>query len=68
MSNYRKAGPARIPASTRRWVYRIAVAGAGVAIGYGVMTAAEGGLWLALAAAVLGAPSALAGANTPDED
>ena len=49
----------------RGYVYSVAIAGAGVAIGYGIITAAEGGLWLSLAAAVLGFPAALAKRNTP---
>lgn len=52
---------------TRKWIYRISAAAGVVLIGYGVITAEEGGLWLALIGAILGGPSGLASVNTPDK-
>ena len=51
--------------ATRLWMYSILVALAGLATGYGIITAAQGGLWLSLGAAVLGVGNLLAAANTP---
>lgn len=51
--------------AVRAWIYGVLVALAAVGIGYGVITAEQGNLWLALAAAVLGLSNALALANTP---
>lgn len=49
----------------RLWGYGVLVALAGVAIGYGVITAEQGGLWTALGAAVLGVGNLVAAKNTP---
>lgn len=51
----------------RRWFYGVLVAGAGVAIGYGLITAEQGGLWLSLGAAVLGTGPLVAGRNVPKD-
>ena len=52
--------------AARRWLYGIAAALGALLVGYGIMTASESGLWLALAGAILGGVDALAFANTPD--
>ena len=51
--------------AVRLWLYSILVALAGLGIGYGIVTAEQGGLWLALGAAVLGVGNLLAAGNTP---
>ncbi|MFJ3392015.1 phage holin [Leifsonia aquatica] len=51
--------------AARAWIYGVLVAAAAVAIGYGLITAEQGNLWLALAGAVLGLSNSLALANTP---
>lgn len=51
--------------AARAWIYGVLVAGSLVAIGYGVITAEQGNLWLTLAGAVLGLSNGLALANTP---
>lgn len=50
----------------RKWMYRVAAAIGVVLIGYGIVTAEQGGLWLSLIGAVLGGPNGLASVNTPD--
>lgn len=72
MNTHRAAGPARAPGviirdpEVRAWLYGIAAAVVPLLIGMGVVTAEHGGLWLALAGAVLGTPALiLARANTP---
>lgn len=47
----------------RAWLYRVLVAASAVAVGYGVLTTEEAGLWLAFAAAAL-IGNGLATANT----
>lgn len=56
-----------IPHAIRMWLYGIAVAVAGLLIGYGVITAAEGGLWLSLIVAVLAIAPAVAIDNISEE-
>ena len=51
--------------AVRAWIYGILVAAAAVGVGYGVITAEQGNLWLAFAAAVLGLSNGLALVNTP---
>lgn len=51
-----------LPESTRAWIYRVLVAVAALAVGYGLLTGEEAALWLAAASAVLG--NGLATANT----
>lgn len=47
----------------RAWIYGIAVAGAALLVGYGVLTIEQGGLWLAVIGAVLGTSNLLAARN-----
>lgn len=68
MSKHRLPGPAEIPPAVRRWIYRIAVAAAGLAVMYGILTIEESGGWLVLAGAILGGPSGLALGNVPAAD
>ena len=49
----------------RGWLYSILAALAAVGVGYGVITAEQGGLWLALGAAVLGVGNLIAARNVP---
>ncbi|GAB6857877.1 hypothetical protein [Microbacterium xylanilyticum] len=49
----------------RRWLYGVLVALAGVGVGYGIITAEQGGLWLSLGSAVLGTGPLIAGRNVP---
>ncbi len=49
----------------RLWLYGVLVALAALAIGYGLLTAEQGGLWLAVFAAVLGVGPLVAARNTP---
>lgn len=49
----------------RLWMYGILVALAALAVAYGVVTVEQGGLWLALAAAVLGVGNLIAARNVP---
>ena len=51
----------------RLWMYGILVALAALAVAYGVVTVEQGGLWLALAAAVLGVGNLIAARNVPRE-
>lgn len=51
----------------RLWLYGIFVAAGAVAVGYGVVTAEQSGLWLALVGAILSTSNALAAANTPSK-
>lgn len=68
MSNYRKAGPARVIVSpaVRLWLYGIVGAAVPLLVIYGITTAEQGTAWLAVAGAVL-APAGLglAAANVP---
>lgn len=61
MNRYLRA----ITPARRRWAYRVLVAGGAVAVGYGIVTSDELGLWLGLANVVLGG---LADANVTDAD
>lgn len=49
----------------RLWMYGILVALAAIAVAYGVVTVEQGGLWLALGAAVLGVGNLIAARNVP---
>lgn len=49
----------------RLWLYGVLVALAALGAGYGIITAEQGGLWLALGAAVLGVGNLLAARNVP---
>lgn len=49
----------------RMWLYGVLVALAALGIGYGVINAEQGGLWLALFAAALGVGPLVAGRNVP---
>lgn len=52
---------------TRRWLYRIVVAGCAIAAAYGVVNAEDVPLWTTLAAAILGVSAGgLADANVPE--
>lgn len=51
----------------RRWLYGVLVALAGVGVGYGIITAEQGGLWLSLGAAALGVGPLVAGRNVPSD-
>ena len=51
--------------ATRSWLYGILVCLAAIGVGYGIITAEQGGLWLSLAAAVLGVGPLVAGRNVP---
>lgn len=49
----------------RLWLYGVLVAAAALGIGYGILTVEQGGLWLALFAAILGVGPLLAARNVP---
>lgn len=49
----------------RRWLYGILIALAALGVGYGILTAEQSGLWLALASAVLGVGNVVAAGNVP---
>ena len=49
---------------TRAYIYAVLVAAVPLLIGYGILTAEEGALWLGLAAAVLGLGLATANTST----
>ncbi|MBZ4486288.1 hypothetical protein [Microbacterium sp. cx-55] len=51
--------------AARLWLYGVLVALSAAGIGYGVLTIEQGGLWLSLAAAVLGVGNAVAARNVP---
>ena len=51
--------------AARLWLYGVAVAAAALLVGYGLLTAEHGGLWLALVGSVLGLGNAVAGRNVP---
>lgn len=53
--------------AVRSWLYGILVALAAVGVGYGIITAEQGGLWLSLAAATLGVGPLIAGRNVPKD-
>lgn len=54
--------------ATRRWIYNVATALYPILVVLGIARAADGGLWLALVAAVLGAGTTqLAADNVNDE-
>lgn len=50
-------------ANARLWIYGILVALAAVGATYGIITIEQGGVWLALGAAVLGVGNLLAAGN-----
>lgn len=54
--------------AVRAWIYGVLVAGSLVAVGYGLITAEQGNLWLTLAGAILGLSNGLALANTPKRE
>lgn len=47
----------------RLWLYGVGVAVAALLVGYGIVTVEQGGLWLAVAGAVLGTGEAVAARN-----
>ena len=49
----------------RLWLYSILTALAPIGVAYGLITVEQGGLWLALASALLGVGNLLAARNTP---
>lgn len=49
----------------RKWLYGILVALAALGVGYGILTAEQSGLWLALASAILGLGNVIAAGNVP---
>lgn len=51
--------------AVRLWFYGVLVALAALAVAYGLVTVEQGGLWLALGAAVLGAGPLVAARNVP---
>lgn len=51
----------------RLWLYGVLVALAGLAVAYGIVTVEQGGLWLALGAAVLGVGNLIAAGNVPKD-
>ena len=51
--------------AVRLWLYGILVALAALGVGYGILTVEQGGLWLALGAAVLGVGNLIAARNVP---
>lgn len=69
MPTYNEQTPNKwIPSpAVRAWLYGVCVALGALAVGYGIVTAEQGGLWLALAGAILGTGNALAARNTPHD-
>lgn len=51
--------------AARQWLYGVLVALAAVGVAYGLITAEQSGLWLAVASAVLGLGNVLAAGNVP---
>ena len=51
--------------AARQWLYGVLVTLAPVGVTYGLVTAEEGGMWLAVASAVLGLGNLLAVRNVP---
>ena len=51
--------------AVRLWLYGILTALAALGVGYGIVTAEQSGLWLALGSALLGAGNLIAAGNTP---
>lgn len=51
--------------AARAWLYGILVALASVGIGYGAITAEQGGLWISLGSALLGVGPLVAARNVP---
>lgn len=51
--------------AARLWLYGIAIAVAGLLVGYGILTVEQGGLWLAVIGAILGTGNAVAARNVP---
>lgn len=51
--------------AVRLWLYGILAAAAPIGVAYGLITVEQGGLWLALASALLGVGNLLAARNTP---
>lgn len=51
--------------AVRAWLYGIAIAVGALLVGYGALTAEQGGLWLALVGAILGGTNAVATKNLP---
>lgn len=49
----------------RAWLYGIGIAAAAVLIGYGIITAEQGDLWVSLLGAILGVSNAVAARNLP---
>lgn len=49
----------------RQWLYGVLVALAPVGVTYGLITVEQGGMWLAVASAVLGLGNLLAARNVP---
>ena len=49
----------------RLWLYGVLATLAPVGVAYGVVTAEQGGMWLAVASAVLGVSNLLAARNVP---
>lgn len=51
--------------AARQWLYGVLVALSPVGVSYGLITTAQGGMWLAVASAVLGVSNLLAAKNVP---
>ncbi|MGX9346392.1 phage holin [Microbacterium sp. KNMS] len=49
----------------RAWLYAIGIALAAMLVGYGVFSAEQGELWVALLGAILGVTNAVAARNLP---
>lgn len=51
----------------RRYLYIVGVAVAALLVGYGIITSEQSGLWISLAAAILGVNGIVSAANTPEK-
>lgn len=51
--------------TVRKWMYGVGLAVVAVLIGYGIVTAEQGNLWISLITALLGFNGVLSVANTP---
>ena len=57
-----------IPATTRRWIYTVALAGIPLLVAFGIIEESQAPLWVAFAGAVIAPSLALANISEPAGD
>ena len=57
-----------LPASTRRWIYTVALAGIPLLVAFGIIEESQAPLWIAFAGAVIAPSLALANISEPAGD